>query len=94
MPTPRRDRSFSSLAHPPRLPEVTPLVRCDDVQTCGKTEANAADERVREVHAGQVGVRVAAQECADLVLRGEELPGRIAERRRRARLNAFVAPSS
>jgi hypothetical protein len=65
------------------------LVGRNDVQTRGQAESNAANERVGEAHSSQIDLRVAPQERAHLVLRGEKLAERIVQRRSGARSNAL-----
>ena len=65
-------------------------MRRNHVQAGRKTEPNAADKRIRETHASQVDVRVPPQERAHIVLRSEELAGRIVEWNSRARPNALM----
>ena len=72
-----------SLADVPGLPQVTPLMRRNDVEAGREAESNAADKRVRESHPGEIDLRVAPQEGAHLGVRSKELPERIAKGRRR-----------
>ena len=61
------------LSHARSLPEVTSLVRRDDVQPGGKAESNTADKGIREAYSGKIDVSVLPQKRAHLVLRCEEL---------------------
>src|SRR4029079_18779283 len=63
------------------------LVGGEHVQSRGETESNAPDERVREAHAGEIDVRVAAQKCTDAGLRVEKGRQRVVELGRRPRTN-------
>jgi hypothetical protein len=62
---------------------VPPLASGQDVKAGGEAEADPGDEAVGEAHAGEVDAAVAAQPRADGVVRRDERPRRIVERRRR-----------
>jgi hypothetical protein len=64
----RPTSEFGGPAHTPRLPEVTALVRGDDVEAGGQAEAHSWHEWVRKSHAGQIQVGVRAQERAYVAL--------------------------
>jgi hypothetical protein len=76
------------LAHAPRLPKVTSLVRRNDVQRRGKAESYAGDKGIPEAHSGKIHVSVLPQKRADLVLRCHELVHCVTECRRGTRPNA------
>src|SRR3989442_10343975 len=64
---------------------MTSLVRSDDVQTRGETEAHASYEGVRKPDRREVEIRVRPQELAHVVLRSRKTGERIPERGCRAR---------
>jgi hypothetical protein len=52
-----RSRTLRRSTCAPGLPQVTPLVCGDDLQACGKAEADGTNERVRKSDCGQIQVR-------------------------------------
>ena len=49
---------LKSSVHSPSLPQMTPLVRGDNVQARSQAKADAPEERILESDPGQIQVRV------------------------------------
>src|ERR1051325_7819021 len=77
----RGDPNFAILPHAPRLPQVPPFMRHDDVQAGSEAEWQSADKRIPKARAGEVDFRIFPQEAARLVVRIEETCVRIPELR-------------
>ena len=56
-PTLRRNRPLGRLANSPRLPQMTSLMRGNDMEPRRQAEPHAADERIREAHTGKIDIR-------------------------------------
>ena len=64
---------------------MTAFVRRRDVQSRRQAEPDAADERVREAHAGKIDVGVLCQKRTGIFMRRQELCDGVGKRRRLAR---------
>lgn len=53
----RRNRPLGRLADSPRLPQMTSLMRGNDMEPRRQAEPHAADERIREAHTGKIDIR-------------------------------------
>src|SRR5687768_2836448 len=65
-------RPLCRLTHSPGLPQMTPLVCGDDVQSRRKAEPDSTNEWIREAHSREIDIGVRPKKRPYLILRGKE----------------------